>query len=208
MTSRTTDTTYTFNVASQKETINISLSSFFSSDNDEKAQLFYQLINLTNMIIQPIMIKKIMHCIFDKNEEFEIGKVTFSSDGYFKKSKKLTSKELMGDNFMLNIQAYVNIFPNKKLSSGKYARVPAKSLENSFRWFFDTYNFNWEIIFSATQKYISEYESKDYEYMRNSQYFLRKQNIDKSWDSDLATYCEYLSNDPEEENENYCELIV
>ena len=129
-------------------------------------------------------------------------------DGYFKKSKKLTSKELMGDNFMLNIQAYVNIFPNKKLSSGKYARVPAKSLENSFRWFFDTYNFDWQIIFSATQKYISEYESKDYEYMRNSQYFLRKQNIDKSWDSDLATYCEYLSNDPEEENENYCELIV
>ena len=114
----------------------------------------------------------------------------------------------MGDNFMLNIQAYVNIFPNKKLSSGKYARVPAKSLENSFRWFFDTYNFDWQIIFSATQKYISEYESKDYEYMRNSQYFLRKQNIDKSWDSDLATYCEYLNNDPEEENENYCELIV
>jgi hypothetical protein len=178
---------------------------------------FYVLYCIKENIIPDKFINKELECTRLKNDLWITNNLELTSksiifiaeiDGYFKKSKKLTSKELMGDNFMLNIQAYVNIFPNKKLSSGKYARVPAKSLENSFRWFFDTYNFDWQIIFSATQKYISEYESKDYEYMRNSQYFLRKQNIDKSWDSDLATYCEYLSNDPEEENENYCELIV
>jgi hypothetical protein len=28
--------------------------------------------------------------------------------------------------------------------------------------------------------------------MRTSQYFIRKQNTDKTWDSDLATYCELI----------------
>ena len=68
---------------------------------------------------------------------------TSEIDGYFKKSKKKTSKDLMGQNFMQNIEAYVNIFPNKKLSSGKYARIPPKNLENAFRWFFDTYGYSW-----------------------------------------------------------------
>ena len=129
-------------------------------------------------------------------------------EGYFKKSKKKTSKDLMGHNFMQNIEAYVNIFPNKKLSSGKYARVPSKNLEAGFRWFFDTFNYSWETIFEATQKYINEYESKNYEYMRNSQYFLRKQSIDKSWDSDLATYCEFLNNNPDDDVIVFSELIV
>ncbi len=129
-------------------------------------------------------------------------------DSYFKKSKKKTSKALLGDNFMQNIDAYVKIFPNKKLSSGKYARVPAKSLENAFRWFFENYDYGWQTIFSATQKYIAEYESKNYEYMRNSQYFLRKQNVDKSWNSDLAVYCEYLNDTPETDENPFEEIIV
>jgi len=133
---------------------------------------------------------------------------TTEIDGYFKKSKKKTSKDLMGHNFMQNIQAYVNIFPNKKLSSGKYARVPAKNLENSFRWFFETYEYDWETIFLATQKYILEYESKNYEYMRTSQYFLRKQNVDKSWDSDLATYCEFLNDNPDDDIIPFTDLVV
>lgn len=129
-------------------------------------------------------------------------------DGYFKTSKKKTSKVLMGESFMQNIEAYVSLFPNKKLSSGKYARVPAKNLENSFRWFFENYEYGWETIFLATQKYISEYESNNYEYMRTAQYFIRKQNVDKSWDSDLATYCEFLNNNPEDEVDTFRDLIV
>jgi len=133
---------------------------------------------------------------------------TTEIEGYFKKSKKKTSKDLLGHNFMQNIEAYVTIFPNKKLSSGKYARVPPKNLENAFRWFFETYNYDWETIFLATQKYVNEYESKNYEYMRNSQYFLRKQNIDKSWDSDLATYCEFLKDNPDEDSNVFSDLVV
>jgi hypothetical protein len=133
---------------------------------------------------------------------------TTEIDGYFKRSKKKTSTDLLGHNFMQNIEAYVHIFPNKKLSSGKYARVPAKNLESGFRWFFETYDYDWETIFQATQKYIGEYESKNFEYMRTAQYFLRKQNVDKSWDSDLATYCEYLKDSPDDEQVYFSELIV
>ena len=133
---------------------------------------------------------------------------TTEIDGYFKRSKKKTSTDLLGHNFMQNIEAYVHIFPNKKLSSGKYARVPAKNLESGFRWFFENYDYDWETIFQATQKYVGEYESKNYEYMRTAQYFLRKQNVDKSWDSDLATYCEYLKDNPDDEQVYFGELIV
>ena len=146
------------------------------------------------------------------NESLELSgnslKFMVEIEGYFKKSKKKTSKVLMGDGFMQNIEAYVSLFPNKKLSSGKYARVPAKNLDNAFRWFFETYDYTWETIFLATQKYVSEYESKNYEYMRTAQYFLRKQSVDKSWDSDLATYCEFLNDGSEDETDTFGELIV
>ena len=178
---------------------------------------FYVLYCIKENIIPDKFINKELECTRLKNDLWITNNLELTSksiifiaeiEGYFKKSKKLTSKELMGDNFMLNIQAYVNIFPNKKLSSGKYARVPAKNLESGFRWFFETYDYDWETIFQATQKYVGEYESKNYEYMRTAQYFLRKQNVDKSWDSDLATYCEYLKDSPDDEQVYFSELIV
>lgn len=123
-------------------------------------------------------------------------------DGYFRKSKKKTSDNLLGPNFLENIKDYNEIFPNKKLSSGKYARVNPKTLENSFRWFFENYDFSWDTIFKATHKYVTEYSVQRYEYMRTSQYFVRKQNTDKTWDSDLATYCELINSGVDEVN-NY-----
>ena len=115
-------------------------------------------------------------------------------DGFFKKAKKKTTKDLLGNNFTDNIQKYVEIFPNRKLSSGKYARVNPKNLENSFRWFFENYDYDWDMIFKATKKYIYDYSLKNYEYMRTSQYFIRKQNIDKTYDSELADYCNMIDN--------------
>ena len=115
-------------------------------------------------------------------------------DGFFKKAKKKTTKDLLGNNFTDNIQKYVEIFPNRKLSSGKYARVNPKNLENSFRWFFENYDYDWDMIFKATKKYIYDYNLKNYEYMRTSQYFIRKQNTDKTYDSELADYCNMIDN--------------
>ena len=132
----------------------------------------------------------------DENLQLTSKSIIFTTeiDGYFKKAKKKTTKDLLGDNFTNNIKTYVEIFPNRKLSSGKYARVNPKNLENSFRWFFENYEYDWDMIFKATKKYIYDYSLKNYEYMRTSQYFIRKQNTDKTYDSELADYCNMIDN--------------
>jgi hypothetical protein len=124
-------------------------------------------------------------------------------NGFFKRTKKKTSTDLMGSSFLQKIQEYVEIFPNRKLNSGKYARVNAKNLETGFRWFFENYDYDWETILKATEKYVDEFSIRNYEYMRNSQYFIRRQNIDKSFESDLATYCELLNTNLDGEGSSY-----
>ena len=129
-------------------------------------------------------------------------------NGYFRRTKKKTSQDLMGQDFVRNIEKYVEIFPNKKLSSGKYARVNAKNLEAPFRWFFETYDYDWDIIFKATERYVDEFSVRRYEFMRTAQYFIRKQNIDKTFESDLATYCEIIRNGDDEEQVYFSERVV
>ena len=115
-------------------------------------------------------------------------------DGYFKASKKKTSKAVMGENFMVNIEVYLDLFPKFKLPSGKYARSDKKNLEGNFRWFFETHSYTWETIFDATKLYLDQYERQGYKYMRTSQYIIRKQNADKTYDSELANYCDMIIN--------------
>lgn len=129
-------------------------------------------------------------------------------NGYFKRTKKKTSQDLMGQDFVKNIEKYVEVFPNKKLSSGKYARVNAKNLEAPFRWFFENYDYNWEEIMKATERYVDEFSIRRYEFMRTAQYFIRKQNIDKSFESDLATYCEIIRSGDDEEQVYFSERVV
>jgi hypothetical protein len=128
-------------------------------------------------------------------------------DGYFRKVKKKTTTNLLGQNFIENISKYNEIFPNKKLASGKYARVNVKTLENCFRWFFETFDYDWDTIFKATKKYVDEFSVRRYDYMRTSQYFIRKQNTDKTWDSDLATYCELIASGADEITEYFKERV-
>jgi hypothetical protein len=129
-------------------------------------------------------------------------------NSFFKKSKKKTSSILMGDSFLDQIKFYNEIFPNRKLSSGKYARVNVKTLENSFRWFFENYTYSWDVVLKATEKYVDEYSIRRYEYMRTAQYFVRKQNTDKTWDSELATYCDLIENGYDEETNYFKETVV
>ena len=129
-------------------------------------------------------------------------------NSYFKKSKKKTSKDIMGNDFDVCIKTYNEIFPAKKLGSGKYARTNFRNLETGFRWFFENYSYDWKIIYEATKKYVEEYKMKNYEYMRTSQYFIRKQNVDKSFESDLATYCDMIQDSSPDEEDIFKEKIV
>ena len=44
--------------------------------------------------------------------------------------------------------------------------------------------------------------------MRTSQYFIRKQDPDKSYSSDLANYCEIILNGDEEDKPHYSVKVV
>lgn len=116
-------------------------------------------------------------------------------ESYFVSSKKKTSVDVLGENFMEKIEEYLDIFPKFKLPSGKYARSDKKNLENNFRWFFATHTYDWDTVLKATMRYVDEYEVNGYKYMRTSQYFIRKQNAaEKSFDSELANYCDMCLN--------------
>jgi hypothetical protein len=129
-------------------------------------------------------------------------------NGYFRKSKKKSAQITMGTDFLTNIQNYNLLFPNRKLPSGSYARVNAKNLEAGFRWFFENYTYGWETILNATRMYVNEYSEKGFDYMRNSQYFVRKQAADKSFESTLANYCEMVNNDVQLESPRFKERYV
>jgi hypothetical protein len=108
-----------------------------------------------------------------------------------------------------SIIKFLNIFPKGKLPSGKPARVNRKNIEESFKWFFKNYTYDWDTILRATWYYIETYEKANYMYMKNSQYFIRKQNTDKSWDSELANYCEIIINgDDEPESPHFTDKVV
>ena len=127
-------------------------------------------------------------------------KVINAIEALFKKLANNGAQEIMGDKYEEFIKEYNEIFPSIKLPTGKYARTNISNLKNAFKWFFSNHNYSWDVILEATQRYVDEYETHGYNYMRTSQYFIRKQDIDKTWSSDLANYCEIILNsDPADE---------
>lgn len=127
---------------------------------------------------------------------------------FFKAQKKKTSISIMGPEFINKIKEYSEIFPKFKLPSGKYARTNIKTLEATFRWFFSNFDYEWKTILQAAKNYVEEYEMNNYKYMRTSQYFVRKQNQDKTYDSELADYCEALINGVDEQKNHFKERVV
>lgn len=91
-----------------------------------------------------------------------------------------------------NIQNYINLFPKKRLPSGKLARSSPKNLEPRFQWFFKNHDYTWEEVLLATKMYIKEYENKGYNYMRCSMYFIKKVDVSKTPESTLADYCQQV----------------
>ena len=129
-------------------------------------------------------------------------------ESFFKVQKKKTSVTLMGPEFIEKIKEYSEIFPKFKLPSGKYARTNIKTLEGTFKWFFNNFDYEWETILKAAKSYVEEYEMNNYKYMRTSQYFVRKQNQDKTYDSELADYCEAVINGIDQQKNHFKERVV
>jgi hypothetical protein len=135
-------------------------------------------------------------------------KVITRFENYFVRAKKRTNIQLMGKEFLKRINEYRDIFPAGKLPSGKPGRVNVKTLENSFRWFFENYEFTWDEVIDATKMYVNAYRDNDYMYMKTSQYFISKQDKSKVRTSDLADYCDMIRDGVEPDDNHFKEKVV
>jgi len=118
-----------------------------------------------------------------------VSSLSIASNVKAKKKSKETPELVLGESYASDINKYNQIYPNRKLDTGKQARSHIKNIISGFMWFFKTYDYTWKEIYKATAMYVEERRRKDYTYMQNSQYFIRKQNTDKTWNSSLADYC-------------------
>ena len=142
-----------------------------------------------------------------------------TADGFIKDSKitqkgmdvltKVSAPVVKPKTTLYDVDDYLNLFPKGKLPSGKPARVNKRNIEEAFGWFFKNYEYEWTTVLKATAYYVDTYEKDNYKYMRNSQYFIRKQNTDKTWDSELANCCDIvLSGDDLSNNDHFSENVV
>jgi len=153
-------------INSRKEPINI------------KAQLeFKQLIKLELVSSDVVITPKGLTVLEEANKSLALG--------YSKPSEQINKLNE-------NIDNYLNLFPKIKLPSGHYARASKKNIEGAFIWFFKNYDYSWDTILEATDRYLEEYEKNNYKFMRTSRYFIKKMEQDKTYVSQLADYCDVI----------------
>jgi hypothetical protein len=131
-----------------------------------------------------------------------------SVDELFVAKKKIKLDVLMGIDYSERIDAYLDLFPTAKLPNGKYARGNKKNIETNFKWFFENYNYAWEVIIAATAMYVAEYRAKNFMYMRTAMYFIRKDDGTRTVHSDLADYCDKIVNNEGYTQEKYFKTKV
>ena len=96
------------------------------------------------------------------------------------------------------IKEFRDIFPNETIpTSGKKTKSPPSEIKSQFERFFQHYDHGWNTILRATAQYVDEYEKKKpaYSYMRTAAWFIVKQESGKTVTSDLAAYCEAITED-------------
>jgi hypothetical protein len=120
---------------------------------------------------------------------------------YFSVQKQKTTRQLLGEDFKEKILEFKQHWPKKRIPQGYYVTSTPENLEGAFKWFFTNYNYSWDIIIEATLRYLDEKERDNWNYTMKSQFFVRKQQQDKSWNSELANYCELIISGEEPEDD-------
>lgn len=114
----------------------------------------------------------------------------FVSDLY-KFIKSHYVKEVDGQSFLIEFR---EIFPSKKLPTGKNFKSNLKDLEMKMKFFIKNYNYSPETILEAARQYVAHAQNVDYQFIRTAAYFVYK----KGEGSDLADWCERVLNDSPE----------
>ena len=111
---------------------------------------------------------------------------------FLKKTKTRVTKEILGEDFLKNVNEYREIFPDFRLPSKELGRQSTETLSGRFVKFFKKYpQYDWELILDATDYYVNYYKKMDYKYMTCSLYFIDKDGISK-----LADTCQAIIDNP------------
>ena len=110
---------------------------------------------------------------------------------FFLKSKAKVT--IHHDEWTPMIEMYRMTFPTGSIGNSTY-RTNVRDLYERFVWFFDNYNYPWEVILAATKEYVKS-KTDPYgqpSYMKPAGYLIRKQENDKSIVCMLADYCDKI----------------
>lgn len=95
------------------------------------------------------------------------------------------------------LSLYVSLFP-KGFQGSQPIRTNTKDLVDRFVWFFDRYNYNWEVVLKATDKYVQSCEKDSYRYIMTAKNFVKKEERagKVTISSPLSGWCEaYVQGD-------------
>lgn len=99
-----------------------------------------------------------------------------------------------------NIIKYQEMWPKGKVGvNNRRLWTSAKNIEAAFKWFFNHYNYDWELVLRATEFYLNQEDDKGYPFTRTSKYFIRKMDPGMGSNSELADYCELILDGETEE---------
>lgn len=97
------------------------------------------------------------------------------------------------------VDKYRKLFKGKKVG----AMGDRNACIKKFDWFFKTHpKYDEETILKATEKYIIECRNKEYIFLQQADYFIRKQDVDRIERSRLASYCEELDDSDNKPHSN------
>lgn len=114
---------------------------------------------------------------------------------YLVKTKKVVAADVLGDDFLKNIQEYRMYFPSL-LEHGP-GRQSVAELKKKFVWFFKTYpEYDWPLVLEAAKFYCYRKSLTNNEYMTNSSHFIKKEDSSKDFTSQLAALCQTIIDDP------------
>lgn len=142
------------------------------------------------------------------------------AEAMFKPVKGKVSKrklEKVWEDWEQKLTQYIEEFPPIKLPSGKYARQSPANIKPKMENFINNFpEYDFELIIRATRIYVNEYSKQDYNFMRNSSYFISKEVTKGQPESELANICYLikgkipfkLNNTPSTENNHFSVKVV
>lgn len=148
-------------------------------------------------VLTPEWINPTTTSLTSKSIEFLNQIDTLSGKGATRvKMTTVESAQVLEPDFTENVTAYRELFPIGMLPTGAASRSSVPELASRFTKFFRVFpEISWEMILTATKRYVDKYAEQNYEFMKNSSYFILKADNSSGTCYELATRCDMLSHE-------------